>query len=242
MNIQSMIENIKQQKDSLTSSYKLKDFFYNAACIFTFVAGARMLFFEPLVGISLIGMTGGIFSSKYNNFDNYKFNTQRLNKEKSYLESLTKTGVNISEQKKKERNHKIEVFKNKANHLTNELSTQRGMGTLINLGLIGVTIASIANPGILSFVVPAISLGKIVHDKNMTQTLEQQQQYLGNLNVVKNEQDVAAVVASRKQKMNKTNTQEKQQRPVQKSYSYTRNYDETNQKQNTNRPKVLVKR
>ena len=242
MNIQSMIENIKQQKDSLTSSYKLKDFFYNAACIFTFVAGARMLFFEPLVGISLIGMTGGIFSSKYNNFDNYKFNTQRLNKEKSYLESLTKTGVNISEQKKKERNHKIEVFKNKTNHLTNELSTQRGMRTLINLGLIGATIASVANPGILSFVVPAISLGKIVHDKSMTQTLEQQQQYLGDLNVVKNEQDIATVVASRKQKMNKTNTQGKQQRPVQKSYSYTRNYDETNQKQNTNRPKVLVKR
>jgi Mor family transcriptional regulator len=195
-----------------------------------------MLFTQPLVGIAMFGLTGGIISAKWNNYDNYCSQTKRIENEKNHLLYLVKKGVNITPEVRNQRRNKIQSLSKKHKELESDFMQRKGKGTILNLGLIASTIASVANPGLICFLPVGISIMKIKHDKEQMKSQEKKDYAEGALHTVINEENIADVVAKRKASKKTTNKVELKKPSVKNTNTYNRSYYINNQNQNN--PKI----
>ena len=251
MDIKEQINNIDNEINALNRRFKIVDTIDAFGCVFTFASGFVGLFLQPLLGISMLGLSAGVISAKYNNYDGYSSKFNALVKERNNLIKIAKGEIDTSKESNSNRTNKIQKLKESVSNKYNDMSSKKKVGYLITAGLLTSTAVGLIVPGFFSFVAPGLAYLKINHDKTKMESIKNYNNTVAVLNCMKNEQKaslekihnkkIGVKTNTRPVVMNHTNT--KQQKPVITKTTMPVEYKDTRKDyKEINRPKVYVKK
>ena len=250
MNTQDKINSIDNEINALNRRFRIVDTIDALGCVFTFASGIAGLFLQPLLGITMLGLSAGVISAKINNYEGYSSKFNALVKEKNSLVRAARGNVNTSKEASMARTNKIQKLKNIVNDKYNDMVSKKTVGHLLTAGLLTGTAVGLFVPGPFSFVAPGLAFLKICHDKTKMASIKDYNNTVADLNSTKNEQKASyELINTAKKKIVKTNTRpvvvntvKTKQKPVVRTTIPVVNNDTRDGYIEIDRPKVYVKK
>ena len=173
MSIKEKVELLNEQERNINSSYKAKRFLTRAGIILFGGPSVLFLLTDPLIGVPLIGLTVGLLSKYYTDYDNTVIMKNSIVKKKNNLLNLSRRNLNSTNSSQASRVKLIKELREREQLNNSNTSSNRFKSKLTSAALVGATILGVAMPGPLSFVAPALGILKIYKDRDYTNSLRE---------------------------------------------------------------------